>query len=319
MFMRLSRYPVTGDLSGHKSLSLSFIKAVKKQWNWGVISQNPNFSWHWVREFPNEAWNWSLLSKSPHFIWKWVEEFPEKEWDWNFLSGKVEHVSTVHAYKEKPWNWLILTLKEDIPVDDILRYPDFPWAVNYLFFTRVTDFEIPFLRHFKDSYDAIAWKDHTKHTSWEVIRKNMDLPWIFNDVSPSDFTREDIPILEHYRDVWDWKILSRCVSFYIIHETHALGLPWDHEEISKNPTVDLFTVRKYDWVKWNLNHVSLDEEIHLWNSSQTIKRYWKRCATNPSYNMCKKLVMREIESILCYERDVRESNKCKEIDDTRSE
>lgn len=317
--MRLKRYDVQGDVSAHKSLSLSFIKAnlYTRVWNWDAISQNPNFSWHWVREFPNEAWNWSILSKNPNFIWKWVDEFPEKEWDWNILSKKANDVNIVNMYKDKPWNWLILTLSEDIPTEDILRYPEFPWTVNSLFFTEVTDFEISFLRHFKDSYDAIAWKDHTNHSSWKVIRKNMDLPWVFNDVTHSEFTSEDIPILIHYRDIWDWKILSRCVPFYIINETQ--DLPWDHEEISKNATVDIFHVRKCNWVKWNLAHVSLDAEVHLWNAAQTIKRYWKRCATNPEYTMCKKLVMREIESILLYERDVRESNNCKEIDDTREE
>jgi len=319
--MRLSRYPVPGDVSSHKSLSISFIKKnlTTRPWNWRVVSENQNFSWFWVTELPHEAWDWRALSKNPYFIWKWVDEFPEKDWDWDFLSTRVEHVITVAIYREKPWNWLVLTMSENIPVEDILRYPDFPWVVNSLFFTRVTDFEIPFIRHYKNTYDDIAWKDHTSRASWEVIRDNMDLPWVFTDIKPKTCTIKDIPILVDNRDVWDWKILSHSVPIGVIHETRTLGLPWDHEEISKNPTVDIFSVRQCDWVRWNMAHVSLDAEIHLWNAAQTIKRYWKRCATHPGYMICRKLVMNEIQSILRYERDVRESSQRKEVHDTGPE
>jgi hypothetical protein len=283
------------------------------------VSENHNFSWHWVRELPHEAWDWKLLSKNPYFIWKWVDEFPEKDWDWDFLSGRVEHVSTVNTYLEKPWNWLVLTLNENIPVDDMLRYPNFPWTINSLFFSRVSEWEIPFLRHFKDSYDETAWKDHTGRASWNTIRQNMDLPWFFDDIKPTKFSPADIPILVIYRDLWNWKVLSKFIPFNVISETRTLDLPWDHEEVSKNATVTLDSVSRCNWIRWNLAHVSLDDEIYLWNAAQTIKRYWKRCATNPEYAMCKKLVMYEIQDILGYERNVRKSNKCKKIHYTCSE
>ena len=70
------------------------LKLPDVNWNWNVISGNPNVSLQWLETFPNAPWNWntvyhnhySCLSLNPNLSLEWLTRFPEKSWNWDLIN-----------------------------------------------------------------------------------------------------------------------------------------------------------------------------------------------------------------------------------------
>lgn len=284
-------------LSTHPSVTLSVLREFSdKNWNWNVLTCNPNWSWYWVREFPDKHWNWRIISDSKHFTWSWVREFPDKPWSWQILSNKVEGLNTIQEFPDKPWDWYTLTLGPHITIDDMLKTPNCPWTINELLFTKVDAEIMNFIRFYRSHYDSDAWCDHTSRTPWSLIKKNMDLPWIFFFVrfeSSSEFSfAEDGQYLYTHR--WNWVHLSETLDFKDVIQ-RCPELPWDYKAVSRNNTVSYRRdVLTHPELPWDYTSLRLEDEKRDWCASNVIKRYWKRCATDPSFKMCRKVVLTDL-------------------------
>ena len=283
------------SLSSHPEVSLLTLKTLKdKPWNWNVLTSHPNWNWNWVRELPDEEWNWVTISNSKHFTWNWVREFPDKPWCWMALSEKDLNMEIVKELQDKPWDWYSLTMGSDISTDDMVKNPNFPWTVNQLLFTKIEETEIRFIRFYRSHYDREAWCDHTSRTPWSIIKNNMDLPWVFEFIKiqhHSEFTEDDVRHL--YGRRWNWRHLSETLDFDKVI-SKCIDRPWEFDFVSKNKTVTYREVLKFPDCKWNYNVINLDLDRREWVAAETIKRYWKRCATDPSYSMCRKIVLGDL-------------------------
>lgn len=296
------------SLSSHPSVNLQVLKDLRdKPWNWSLLTKNPKFSWMWVQEFPDKQWDWNFLSNSESFLWTWVREFPKAPWNWNVLSDKIINIQNVIEFPDAPWNWYKLTLCNQISVTEMVLNPNFPWTINQLLFVDIDDEFIKFLRFFRSHYDNIAWKDHTSRTPWKIIKQNMDLPWdlMFLRLKSSDeFTKEDIHFLDENKNSLDWNHLSEMLDFSTII-SKCPDLPWNYYHVSKNKTVSYKDVLKFPNYEWDYSSIQLEDDRHEWNAANIIKKYWKKCATDPAYTMCKKLVLGHLMGI-----SIRGNNIC---------
>lgn len=288
-------------LSSHPCVNLRALKTFpEKPWSWGILTKNPNFVWLWVQEFPDKPWNWRFLSECSKFKWDWVREFPNKSWNWNVLTHKIDGISTVREFPDKPWNWYNLTIGSNTEISDIMNNPNMPWTINELLFTKVDDEILQFIRFYRSHYDVDAWCDHTERTPWKIIKQNFDLPWILNCVrfTHEDFTDEcDVKkFLYDYELAWNWTHLSEMLDFNKVIVKY-MDLPWDHRAFSRNKTVSYKDVMIFPEIQWNYNILCLDCDVKEWNAVSIIKKYWKRCITDPGYHMCRKVLLEDLSSI----------------------
>ncbi len=286
------------NLSSHTHVYFQTLKDFENaDWNYDTLVDHPNFSWHWVREFPEKPWNWRLLSSNRYFTWNWVREFPNKPWNWDKLSERgMSSIDILLEFPDKPWNWYSLTLSNEITIEDIMNHPNLPWTINELMFTFVDDEGIEFIRMFRSHYDRIAWIDHSAHTKWSLAKKHMDLPWVYAVLIMDEFN----PVTDThylYELDWDFSYLSSVLDFEKVI-SKCPDIPWNYALVSKNPTVRYEHIALYPEIQWNLETIQLDSEIRRNRAASVIQRHWRRCVTDPSYEMCKKVLLKVLDEIL---------------------
>lgn len=288
------------SISLHSSVNLRVLKSLRdKPWNWSLLTKNRNFVWMWVQEFSDKAWDWNHMSRIESFSWNWVREFPKAPWNWNVLSDRILGVSTVKEFPDEDWNWYKLTLGPHISVGDMVENPNLPWKINELLFVDVDEETVRFLRFFRSHYDQEAWQDHTSRTPWRIIHGNKDLPWNFyflNMTSPVEFNDSDADFLYDNVTCLNWNHLSEILDFTRTISKHP-DLPWNFLHVSRNKTVTYMDVLKFPSMNWDHSVLQLERDRHEWNAANTIKKFWKRCVTDPQYKMCKKVVLGHLMSI----------------------
>jgi hypothetical protein len=285
------------SLSLHPSVNLQVLKKLRdKPWNWYLLTHNPKFVWMWVQEFPDSKWDWNRISKSDLFTWNWVREFPKAHWNWNLLSDKILSVETIKEFPDASWNWYKMTLGPVITVNEMVETPNFPWMIEELLFVDVDEEIVRFLRFFRSHYDEEAWQDHTSRAPWNIIIQNMDLPWNLFFVRLKSTDTLDTRLLYERGSEFDWNHLSEVLNFSTVISM-CPDLPWNFAYVSRNPSVTYKDVISFPTMPWDYNSVRLDRDRLEWNSANTIKKFWKRCVTDPVYQMCRKVVLGHLMSI----------------------
>lgn len=272
-------------LSLNQNVTLSVLKHFENEnWDWSILTNHKNWNWEWVRCFPCAKWNWYILSTSIYFSWNWVREFPNAPWNWTALSSRIEGIDIIKEFPCAPWDWYILTIHEKTSLKDMMECSYFPWKINSLLFRFLEDEEIEFIRFFKSHYDKDAWEDHTQHTLWSNIKKNLDLPWVPKYIIVDVFENEDLYLIKG----WNMNHLSAVVSLDIIMKNPEFE--WNMNIVSQRSGVNYI---HYPNLNWNMHSINLDFERNRWLAAWTIQRYWKRCVSDPSYIVCKKRLIRE--------------------------
>lgn len=279
------------SLSVHPSVNLQVLKNLRdKPWNWSLLTKNPKFVWMWVQEFPDKAWDWNYISRCDAFTWNCVREFPKAPWNWNILSDRINGIDTLKEFPDVPWNWYKLTLGPRISSSDMIENPNLPWTVNELLFVDIDEDIVRFLRFFRSHYDQEAWQDHTARAPWKIIKQNTDLPWdlFFMRLNSSDEC--ELKFLYENRSTLNWNHLSEILNFSSVI-SKCPDLPWNFEYVSKNKTVTYKDLLDFPDLKWDHSVLCLDLDRREWNAASTIKKYWKKCVTDPEYKMCRKVIL----------------------------
>ena len=283
------------ELTYHPQLTLEVLEKYPTKWNWNFLWKNPNFKWEWVEKFPDKPWNWSALSKHKDFSWEWVKANPDVSWDWTFLSTKMSEMQIL-IFSNKPLDWLHITMSSQISIEFMNQNIDLPWVARDLFFTNIWYPEIQFIRHYQHHYTEIDWNDHTKHTCWEIIKRNMDLPWNKSFIRIDKYEDGDIEYIKSFPGNWDMRFLSIDIPISVILENPEMN--WDYTfGVSVNKTLKHKHVSEYPFIPWNVNLVPVDPEIIKWDAAIIIKRNWKHVITNPEYKICQKLFLKKMSEI----------------------
>lgn len=263
------------------------------------ISEHPDLTLDVVKSHPDKAWNFQKMIHLPHFDMSWVDEFPFQYWDWNELSKKAT-IKDVNRYPYFYWNWRILT--ENIPMKDIMNNPDHPWDFTSMNIKPITTEHLPFFRMFKNRIPQWKWHHHARNLNWSALRKSIDLPWIWDieHVKIDEFTNDDVWIIQIMSDLCDWIQLTINIPIRIINENP--GLPWRRDYLQWNRTT------------WNTPVHSIEKCVREWVAANTIKRYWKRALSDPSYKLCKSRIESEFKDL---EREINKNEMSSTITFTK--
>lgn len=298
------------SLSLHPSVTLGVLKKLPdKPWNWYLLTNNPKFVWLWVQEFPNKDWDWTCLSRKDSFVWNWVREMPNAQWNWNVLSDKVSNVEIVKEFPDAPWNWYKLTLGS-ISASEMVANPNLPWTINELLFVDIDEEIVTFLRFFRSHYDQEAWNDHTSRVPWKIWIRNKDLPWnlfFLRINSSSEFVYDrDIHVLYENKAVLNWGHFSEFLDFSSVI-AKCPDLPWVFAHVSRNKTVTYRDVMAFPTLKWDHSVMHLECDRTEWNAANTIKKFWKKCVTDPQYAMCRRALLNHLMGISIGGNDICEN------------
>ena len=263
------------NLSCHKSLNSATLKRYKdEKWDVGCMGRNKNFSWEWLDIFPTAKWNWSDLS---------------------FNEPKID---IVLRNLDKEWDWGILTIEPGIEFDDMARYRNLPWAINNLLFTEITTKnDIEFLRIYRDRYDDVAWVDHSRRVSWDLVVQSPDLPWRYGAVNIEIRNSADVVFLIGKEGV-PWGRLSSCSPMHVMIETKDLA-PWHWNIASVNSTLTYEQVLDNEDLPWNYSVVPIqkysDELARKWMAAFRIQMCWRRAISDPNYNLCRMRIFSDMD------------------------
>ena len=166
--------------------------------------------------------------------------------------------------------------------------------------------------------------------TWDIVRDNLDKPWDWDSLSYNPTITLDIK--ENPEKPWDWYSLSRhpTITWDIVKENPKK--PWNWEGLSSNPNITWDVVKDNLHKPWNWFSLSSNPNITwdiikenpdkpwCWNkllrtnfskqreqflSQQYIKHiaafkiqtYWRKANYDPSYELCKRRLIRECDEL----------------------
>lgn len=246
------------------------------------LSFHPDLTLEALLENGDKAWGFHTLHDHPNFNFEWVNQFQNRFWNWNKLSQKAT-IEDLKKYPDFMWNWELITAKTHYKT--IMGNPSLPWSFGRFHLENITEEHIPFLELFMDRIPNWRWARFSYCVDWPVFKKSMHLPWFWYasnvHVKTEDFLEEDIEIIKEYELLFNWVKLSMIIDVSIIN-AHP-DLPWTKEFLQWNRTT------------WKTKHEPVEKCIREWTAANTIKRYWKRSISDPSFKLCKQRLIKEFK------------------------
>jgi hypothetical protein len=139
-----------------------------EDWNWYLISKNPNITIEVVESNPDYPWNWSALSLNPNITPNIIKLY-KKNWDWEYVSRNPNiNINFVLENLDKKWDWYYLRHNKAIKESDVKNNPNLPWISSEGEYTIVKTGENTF-----NMYRNYKVKNVEKNYSyWWMMSKN---------------------------------------------------------------------------------------------------------------------------------------------------
>jgi len=249
---------------------------------------------------PESPWDWFNLHKNINFTFEWVNQFPDKGWNWMELTRKMECICQLIQYKDKPLDWEYLTLSNDFDIELIMKTAFLPWHFGSLFFTNIRELELLYIRQFIQAYnEPESWDDHSQHIQWSYVKNNLDLPWNIREIrfDVDSFLPTDVDIITRTPHIdWDYCQLSGIVHADIIMQNKNLWW-WNWSFVSGNQTLELRHVEMNPEIPWDYDFAPINPDLNKWIAANCIKTQWKKSVTDPSYLLCRKMLLRQFHEL----------------------
>lgn len=226
--------------------------------------------------FKNSNWNYTVLSDNPNITLDYVLSNLDKNWSWYHLSSNKNIVSSpdiIIKHSNLPWNIAGLSKNPNIDFDYIFSRPELKWHDNNLCCNPNINIEIVEKIILEKKY-KINWLDLSKNSGiyWRDINRTQytkNYNWWNSSVSINPNITEKI-VENNNKYIWSWLELSynKSLSWDFIIKNLDNKLTW--YGISENPNITL------DIVKANLNKPWSLHEI-----SKHINIYWNNIISNP--------------------------------------
>ena len=161
-----------------------------KDWDYNMLSKNPNITWDIVKENPDRAWDYDELSRHHTITWNIVLSNPNKPWNYVYLSSNPN--ITLDIVKENPgidWDYSWLSLNPNITMDIVKENPGIDWNYN--------------------------WLSKNQNITWEIVKENTSIDWNYYFLSQNpnitwDIVKENpYPNGEHSSNTWNYNMLSK--------------------------------------------------------------------------------------------------------------
>ena len=139
-----------------------------KNWDFHLLSQNPNISQQFIDEHPEIPWNNEFRYYNPNIPETFIDEHPEINWDFKLLST-FHHLSTFFIEKHilESWDYDLLSMHPNIDFHLVKSTPYCPWCyemicsrssfINFNLYKHNPNF--PCVRRFLVHNPNIKWKD----------------------------------------------------------------------------------------------------------------------------------------------------------------
>jgi len=312
------------NLSYNPKITWDFIKNhLDESWDWKVLTNKPFITREIIINHKNLAWDYDELSKRMSEIgWDFVIENIETiNWKWYYLGNTKIPIDVLikirnkNAYIYESLSWSSLT--EKYSDEEIRENPNLNWdwsiffenhskeALNN-FFTNINDFSEEIIK-------KISYKIYFNHKiydkiPWNFIMKNPDRRWSWNYFS----FRKDLSLeclVNNFDSVdWNWKTLSKNPRITWEFVQSHKNYPWDFEYLSNNSNISYNIINKNPFDGWNLNAFQsnpnfllsdedLSEIIKKHHKICVIQRAWRKCISDPEYNVCRRRLKTECDEL----------------------
>jgi hypothetical protein len=82
-----------------------------------------------IENIPHE-WDWDMISINPNLTMEMILKHKDKNWYWNFVSmNKGITMQNIKDHIDFPWNWIYVSLNPNLTIEMIDEFPDKPWDV----------------------------------------------------------------------------------------------------------------------------------------------------------------------------------------------
>ena len=140
---------------------------------------------------------------------------------------------------------------------------------------------------------------------WSIISQMLDKNWNWDQLSKNkDLT---IDIVKQHVTFWDWFSISSHRNITLSDVLENPDLPWNWSGLSSNPSITRPIKEQHPELPWTTKcyiHPTSPRAFHpwpcfkmefvrRWRAQKVIKRYWFRAITDPTYQVCRKRLMRE--------------------------
>jgi hypothetical protein len=159
-----------------------------------------------------------------------------------------------------------------------------------------------FLYKYKDHLDFVLLT-HNKSVTENLIKKTKDLPWHvdknFNKLPIPDDYYENKSILHTSEDKNNWKYIEALYNPFWTWENFVDILDIQMKDLRWNERYG-----RWFFTNWSRNKVIMKtstqkviDSLRAYVAATKIKRSFKKCITNPNYQVCKKRLHREFHSL----------------------
>lgn len=271
------------------------VKDIRQLREAGIIS---NTLQQLLEAYPDKEWNFEMLSYNPNVSMKNIADHPNKNWDFRILSHHSNiTVKDVAKHPNLPWLWDHLTTSQFITLQDILDHSDLPSESLDSNSARIC---LPW------EYDCVCANPNIE---FEDIAKHPKLSWNAGCLMFRDNIKLQY-ILDHPEIDWDWEELSQTLDVKIEEVIAHPEIEWDWRSLTLNENItlkDIIDHPEWPWQKDVLSakmNIPIEEVIAhpeiLWN--------WACLSVNPAYNFFDKLFSVNLPS---ESTDSREANSAR--------
>jgi hypothetical protein len=266
---------------------------------------HPNMSSEFISYFKDKPLYYEGITRNPKFKLSWVTDNMDCDWNWDVISEHVT-IKDVLKHPEYPWNFMNLTISNMITTTDMVNNPTLPWRHDQLGFQYIQLQELHYLRTFHNYITRTDMIDHTRMATWEIMKRNLDIPWVGSRIRFVEGSIEDDDDINairyiHSESELDFSEISKIANLKLIFKNDDLPWVWENVALREDFTYQHVNMCCAELKKLILHKTPLEDDsvmIRQWTASKTIQRYWKRCISDPDYQMCKNRLTREFNSMI---------------------
>jgi hypothetical protein len=255
-----------------------------QQWNFDLLSRNPNISQAFMDEHHELPWNIEYRYENPNIDEHYIQEHNDGTIAWNYeILSTFKHLSIhfIESHIHENWDFFMLSAHPNVDILLLLRYPEKSW--NYEYFCK-----------------------ENPNTSYKLYKQHPNFPWKKQFLCENQqFTWEEAQLLEvekcayyfsnnpnitlsiikkHPDLLWNWQGISRKV--YLDEELFKdnIDCPWNYYWLSENPYLTWSMVLENDDKEWELEYIYLHLPLNK-TALEHLKRHFYILNPNITHHM----------------------------------
>ena len=109
------------------------IHNINKNWNFEILSKNPNLTFNIIKLYPDMNWDFDELSLHTNIDWNIVKLLSHKKWNWSKLS-KHPNLSFDFVKDNKDFNWdfWMLSHHPNLRYNIVAELKEKPWNMGFI-------------------------------------------------------------------------------------------------------------------------------------------------------------------------------------------